>query len=169
MPGYYCHSCGKHHDELPFAYVTDAPDAWLAIPVNERASRGELSSDTCVIDDQFFFVRGNVEIPVIGQPTHFAWGVWVSLSRGNFLRFEKLWERAGREKEPPYFGWLNTALPGYPSTINLKTDVHTRPVGQRPIIELQSDDHPLAIEQRSGITIDRVREIAERLLHGRTA
>ena len=69
VPDYYCHTCGKHHDELPFAYGTDAPDAWLAIPANERLRRGELSSDQCVIDNEFFFVRGNLEIPVIGQAT----------------------------------------------------------------------------------------------------
>ncbi|MFF2196379.1 hypothetical protein [Streptomyces sp. NPDC058157] len=39
--------------------------------------------------------------------------------------------------------------------LNLKTYVHTRPVGE----------HPLAVEQRTGITLDRVREIASAVLH----
>jgi len=33
-------------------------------------------------------------------------------------------------------------------------------------VELESTDHPLAVEQREGITMDRVQEIAEALLHG---
>lgn len=45
------------------------------------------------------------------------------------------------------------------------TRVHTRPVGERPVIELEPTDHPLAVEQRTGITLDRVREIAAALLH----
>lgn len=53
-----------------------------------------------------------------------------------------------------------------PSTINLKTNVHTRPIGERPLVELEPTEHPLAVEQRTGITRDRVREIAEALLHG---
>jgi hypothetical protein len=77
----------------------------------------------------------------------------------------KFWETPGREKEPPYFGWLCTSLPLYPETLLLKTNVHTRPVGQRPFVELQPTEHPLAVEQRNGITMDRVREIAEALLH----
>ncbi|MFE6856425.1 DUF2199 domain-containing protein, partial [Streptomyces sp. NPDC057674] len=65
-----------------------------------------------------------------------------------------------------YFGWLSTELSLYsPSTINLKTHVHTRPVGHRPRIELEPTDHPLAVEQRTGITLARVREIAETVLH----
>jgi hypothetical protein len=49
--------------------------------------------------------------------------------------------------------------------LNLKTHVHARPVGQRPFIELEPTDHPLAVEQRSGITMARVREIAAAMLH----
>ncbi|MFF0296871.1 hypothetical protein ACFYS8_16970 [Kitasatospora sp. NPDC004615] len=38
-------------------------------------------------------------------------------------------------------------------------------MGQRPLIELEPTDHPLTVEQRAGITRDRVREIAEAVLH----
>ncbi|WP_330242116.1 DUF2199 domain-containing protein [Streptomyces sp. NBC_00525] len=43
--------------------------------------------------------------------------------------------------------------------------VHTRPVGERPFVELKPTDHPLAVEQRTGISPERVREIASALLH----
>jgi hypothetical protein len=89
-----------------------------------------------------------------------------SLSKENFKRAVQFWETVGRENEPPYFGWLSSRLPLYPETLSLKTNVHTRPVGQRPFIELEPTDHPLAVEQRNGITMARVREIAAALLHG---
>lgn len=98
--------------------------------------------------------------------SEFEWGVWVSLSQRNFLRMHELWHTPGRENEPPYFGWLSTEIPVYrPSTLSLKTQVHTRPVGERPLIELEPTDHPLAVEQRAGITVARVQEFAELLLH----
>lgn len=72
----------------------------------------------------------------------------------------------GRESEEPYFGRLSTDLfLRSPSTINLKTRVHTRPLGHRPFIELEPTDHPLAVHQRTGITMERVRAIAEAVLH----
>ena len=41
------------------------------------------------------------------------------------------------------FGWLTTELPLYPvSTLSLATDVRTRPVGERPLIELAPDRPP---------------------------
>jgi hypothetical protein len=141
------------------------PEFWTDDLEHDRTSG--LSSDQCVIKGEQFFVHGLIEIPVIDSDELFSWGVWVSLSQENYDRMAQLWELPGRENEPPYFGWLSTQLPVYtPTTINLKTHVHTRPVGERPSIELEPTDHPLAIEQRKGITVARVREFADILLHG---
>jgi len=146
-------------------YGVDAPAYWYGIPPEERARRVELSSDQCVIDNQHFFIRGRIRVPIINSTDSFYWGVWVSLSEKNFVRATELWDKSGRETESPYFGWLSTQLSPYPDTVNLKTFVHTQPVGERPLIELEATDHPLAVEQRQGITMDRVKEIAELILH----
>lgn len=54
----------------------------------------------------------------------------------------------------------------YPATtLYLKTHVHTRPPGRRPFVELEPTEHPLAVEQRTGISSERVREIASAVLH----
>ncbi|MGW9211080.1 DUF2199 domain-containing protein [Embleya sp. NPDC055664] len=145
-------------------YSAAAPYVWD--PSFADAPDCLLSSDQCVINGQHYLVKGLVEIPVIGSDEVFSWGVWASLSRESFVRMADLWDTPGREAETPYFGWLSTDLPLYsPSTVNLKTHVHSRPVGDRPFIELEPTDHPLAVEQRTGITPDRVREIAESILH----
>lgn len=63
------------------------------------------------------------------------------------------------------FGWLNAWLKPYPDTINLKTRVHFRDDGIRPYIELEPTDHPLAVEQREGVSVDRVAEIYALMVH----
>lgn len=166
MPrSYRCRACGELHDDPPLHYGAAAPEPYFGIPERLRAERALLSSDQCVLGDKDFFVIGNIDIPIIGHDEMFSWDVWVSLSRENFTRAHQLWTTPGRESEPPYFGWLCTALPGYPDTLHLKTRVHTRAVGRRPFVELEATDHPLAVEQRTGITWDRVQEIAELVLH----
>ncbi len=163
--GFTCTCCGGQHGEPPMNYTVPAPHVWD--PAFADAPDCLLSADQCVIRAQHHFVKGVIEIPVVGSDEVFSWGVWVSLSRENFSRAADLWDTPGREAEKPYFGWLTTELPLYsPSTVNLKTNLHTRPVGQRPFVELEPTDHPLAVEQRTGITMDRVREIAETVLHG---
>jgi hypothetical protein len=139
---------------------------WYSVPEQERSHRTLLSSDQCIIDEQYFYIVGNLEIAVHGAAEKFSWDVWVSLSDRNFARASELWERPGRESEPPYFGWLSTSLPGYPETVGLKTLVHTREVGRRPRVELETTDHPLSVEQRDGVTLERVQAIAELVLHG---
>jgi len=49
--------------------------------------------------------------------------------------------------------------------MSLKTHVHMKEPKLRPWVELEPTDHPLAVEQRDGITWDRVREIAAIMLH----
>jgi hypothetical protein len=163
--GFTCRVCGQFHPELPMDFGADAPAAYYGVPESERQERCELTSDACMIDGEHFFIRGRLEIPVVDGPRPFVWGVWTSLSKQNFKRTAELWETPGREKEPPYFGWLCTELPLYSSTLHLKTNVQTRPVGQRPLVELEPTDHPLAVEQRTGITMERVLEIVEAVLH----
>jgi hypothetical protein len=167
MYGFTCPTCGQYHDVIPLNYGADTPDAWYDIDPSQRHQRAVCSSDQCIIDDQFFFVRGNIELPIIKSDQVFSWSVWVSLSERNFQRAVDLWEQDGREAERPYFGWLNTRLPGYPNTINLKTLMYTLPVGQRPHIVVEPTEHPLAIEQQQGITWERIYAITEMLLHDR--
>ena len=165
-PGYKCVTCGQWHDDLPMCFGPAAPYLYETMPPEERVQRAEINADQCVIDDEHFFVRGRLEISVLDNDGPFVWLVWVSLSLDNFMRACELWETPGREKELPYFSWLSSKLPYRPDTLSLKTKVHTRPVGQRPFIELEPIDHPLAIEQRNGITMSRIQEIVSAVLHG---
>ena len=165
MAGFRCSRCDADHGELPFSYGSPAPRIWLDIPEAERAGRGELSSDQCILDGKWYSLLGLLEIPVQAAAGPFAWHVWVSVSEPSFHRANELWHAKGRESEPPCFGWLQTELPYPGGTLGLKCRLHTREVGVRPFVELEPTEHPLALEQRHGITLARVQEIAEQILH----
>ncbi|MEU4427017.1 DUF2199 domain-containing protein [Actinoplanes sp. NPDC024001] len=161
---FVCRACGGVHSGPPLSFAAPAPDFWQPEMTGDEACL--LDSDLCVIAGEQFFVRGLIELPIWGTEESFTWSMWVSLSRPNFTRAVDVWEQPGRETEPPCFGWLSNAIAGYePSTLNLRTNVHTRPVGQLPYIELEPTDHPLAVEQRNGISMARVEEIASFHLH----
>jgi len=116
-----------------------------------------------MIDDEDIFVRGCLEIPIIGQQDSFIYGVWESVSKASFARIVELWGASIIENEPPKFGWLCNNISLYPTTLSLKTNLHLHGGGKRPSIELEPTDHPLAVEQRQGISIKRVEEIATAL------
>ena len=167
MTGFTCRTCGERHPDPPLVWGADAPAPYYDLAPAER-ERAALNADQCIIETPtatHFFVRGRLEIPIRDDEAVFAWLVWVSLSEASFGRTCELWEQEGRESEPPYFGWLCSLLPYPEPTVSLRTRVHTRPVGQRPFIELEPTCHPLAREQREGITRARVHAIAEHFLH----
>jgi hypothetical protein len=154
-----CACCGKQFSTLPLDVAFDAPVYWHTLPEGERATRAELDADFCILDGKDFFVRGILEIPVMGLEETFGWGVWSSLSKTSLDRVQELWDAPVVENEPPRFGWLSNAIPIYPDTWQLKTSVHLRGGGLRPRIKLVETDHPLYREQRDGITVERVLEI----------
>lgn len=160
-----CRSCGEVHNGMP-GFGAAAPLSYYAVPEAERADRCELGSNDCVIDRAWFFVRGCLEIPVHGEKDPLVWGVWVSLSEPNFLAWLGVFDEAHRSHVGPFFGWLNACLKPFPESVNLKTRVHLRDHGLRPRIELEPTDHPLALEQREGISVDRVAEIYAIMMHG---
>ena len=165
--GFECATCGEYHVGMP-SFGWDYPVQYLLVPEQDRAGRVQLTSDACIIDAKWFFVRGCLEIPVHDYEEPLSWGVWCSLSRDSFLRYEDLVDRVGREAGECFFGWLCSAVPGYPDTQQLKTMVRVRPWPTRPFVELEPTDHPLAIEQRDGIPAAHARRIAESVMHPRS-
>jgi hypothetical protein len=158
---YRCATCDEEHDGLPDLGLT-APDPYLEVPEAERAERTTFTLDRCTVrddDGEHYYVRGVILIPVKGQDEPFGIGAWVSQSEENFARY------AANEAMAPTFGWLVSRIPHYGETTwLLKMRVHFRGPTERPTIELEPTDHPLAVEQRTGITLARAWEVVHRVL-----
>ena len=163
LTGFACTACGRFHDVLPLSFSVKAPLAVTAIPADEIDQRLVITRDQCVIDNARFYLRGRIVVPIHGLAEPFIWGVWAEISPKNFIATQNLWKTEGREQTPPYPGYLDTALPLYGHTLNLEVEVQTQVVGRRPHFTVLSPDHPLAIEQHTGISLARVEQIAASL------
>lgn len=145
-----CEACGEEHSGLPLAYRMVQPD----VDPREHDFAYLRDGELCKIGPANF-ILANLELPY--EDDKFVFTSWVSLSDESFAHIDERWEADDREFDEPVFGWFASLLPTYePPTWALKTRVHQRPVGERPWIELEPTDHPLAIEQRSGISAERV-------------
>jgi hypothetical protein len=162
---YKCACCGQIHEGGPsFAY--DQPVFAAGVPAEERAKRVWLGSDLCVVDEEFHFIRTTLEIPIIGTDDGFLWGVWVSQSKDSFERYIETFDQDQTGMNS--FGWLAVNLPGYHThgedLVSLPTDVVWGP--ERPQLRIHDDqNHPLAIDQRQGISWDRAVELAVLQMH----
>ncbi len=160
-----CSSCGQEHGVLPFSLLADFPDAYVALSVEERKTRASLSSEQCIIDQEQFYVRGCIEIPIRGTDGVFLWGVWAKVEGDVFDAISEHWDSQGREtKIGPYHGLLANSLSIYPRTLNLELKIQIMPVGVRPLFRIEDVDHSLAIEQKYGITPEHAQEYVCHLL-----
>lgn len=121
-----------------------------------------LSEDFCVLEGRDFLVRAVLAIPVIGLQGDFGFGCWTSLSRANFAKYVDGFdtgEHGGEHgEEGPWSGWLCNRLTGF---IEQPTAVWVEPRlgGQRPLLWIQQDGHPLAVAQKHGVTAARMLEL----------
>lgn len=168
-----CTTCGRPHSGLATVFGSDAPHDWHVATAAQR-DEGELTDDVCFLPDAdpaqgtHFFLRGHIQLPLLeplGAEESFTWSVWVSLSIESLEHVFEHWDDPDRAQLlPPMFGWLRSDLPYEPSTLDLRTQVHTRAPGLVPQVEVEPTEHPLAQEQTAGISVHRVAELNRALL-----
>jgi hypothetical protein len=158
-----CPCCGQKHGGV-FDLACDRPDFWQggeSKPNSEiRTSNNVLTEDFCILNGEHFFVRCVLPIAISGTPdTSFRFGTWATLSRANFDHYVDNFDGGQQGNLGPWFGWFSNRLKGYPNTLGLKCRVHPRDGRQRPNIELEPTDHALAMEQKNGISFDRLLDL----------
>ena len=156
-----CASCDGEHQGL-MSWAFGWPYLWSGEPKIRsnrelRVDQSGLWEDFCIVDNQHFFVRCVLRLPIRGSATEtFELGMWSSLSRANFLIYVENFNRPDQWRLGPWFGWLSNQLAGYPDTLGLKCNVQPRDDRIRPTIELEPTGHPLGRQQREGITFDEI-------------
>jgi hypothetical protein len=159
-----CSCCGQVHEGLA-DLVFAAPYYYYTVPTDQRERRCLLTSDLCSIDHEDFFIRGCLDIPIVGSDEHFSWGVWCSVSRTTFEKYLEVFSDSNQSDVGPFFGWVSVRLPGYPDTLSLKVMAHLRDERTRPWFELEESEHPLSADYRQGITRERLQQTYEANLH----
>jgi hypothetical protein len=159
----HCSVCHKRHPELPGAIGYLRPAHYFMVPEADREARIRINEDLCQIDDQFFLIRGVIEVPLLDGATiegtpWFEWGMWAAVSSRSFHRYLELYEVDG-SAEPPFDGLLSGEPPGYADLLEHPVSVQLRTATQRPLLILKPSNHRLYLEQTQGITLQRVHEI----------
>ena len=161
---YKCSCCGQEYDEVPLCFGAELPDYYFSVPPGERAERIELKESLCVVDKKHFFHRGRLTIPIIDNSANLLFDVWTSISEDNFGNRMYFWNKPERINEGPYFGWLQSIVPTYGDTLNIKTIAIEQEVGLIPEIKVTEENHRLKFDQENGITYKKALEIVDKIL-----
>ena len=147
-----CSVCGDTHDGLPdISYKW--PDYYFSVPKDERNDRIWSTADACVVDEEHFFIRCVLLIPVHNFEHEFGLGVWLSQSRESF---ETYMDNCDSADIGPFFGWFSNSLSFYDEeTLSLKANAQFQGSNQRPLVELEPVDHPLFRDHTKGIPLEQ--------------
>jgi len=138
------------------------PEPIFQLPAAERAARAVVdpAGDFATLDGDQHFVRALIEVPIPSEEDVFGWGIWVRLTAADVQDVSARWTDEASTGHS-YAGTLATALPAYGETLGLRGVLTLRAVDKLPGFEVREPTHPLAVEQRDGITLERARELAE--------
>lgn len=165
-----CPACGDRHEGPLTFFAQPAPELWATAPLwaRIRAGRSRSFRSFKTTGKRRYFVRGHLMIPRLEQPDDpFGWSVWAEVDETDFRLLVDTLEDPQRVEQAPIRGHLDADLPYEDPTRGLSVLLHQNPPGEVSDITVsEAEHHPLAIEQRNGITETRVAEIKHSLLSG---
>ena len=157
-----CPCCGEVY-ELNLCFGNEYPYSYFSVPEDEIDKRVELTKSMCVIDEEHFFHRCRITIPIINRTESLIFNIWTSISEDNFVLRNDSWDDPARVNQGPYFGWLNNIIPTYGETLNIKTMAYENEVGFIPTLKVIEENHPLTYDQENGITFDEAIKKAQHI------
>jgi hypothetical protein len=162
MP-FVCSVCGERHDERLLDIRLGLPHVIHALGPDERARRAWLADDFAVLDDERFFVRGLLELPIPGLHDRFAYGTWVEVSMRDFQELLQHWH--DEEQFETVECTVANELEPYRDTLGLRASLRATAADRLPAVDLATAPHELVTAQRGGISVDRCDELAAVVLH----
>jgi hypothetical protein len=153
-----CGTCGRDIDEHQRDIGFALPDEVWPLSDEERSARVMSTPDTCVLDQESFFIRCVAYVPIAETEDHFVWGLWAGVSQAVFQQYRELYDVDARN-QAPVAGSIANDIPSYPMLRGHPTKIHFQTATERPRLRLKESLHPLSIDQRNGILADRVHDI----------
>jgi hypothetical protein len=163
--GYLCEICGQFHAGQYISFACDCPDPYASLS-QAKKKYTHFDVNSCLIEDAYY-IRGIIELPILELEEQFLWGLWARVWPQDYDEILEHYTDPGKEEITKSFkGRLANRLPGYDSdAFNLKCTIKLQHLGMRPLFVIDEPEHPLAREQRNGISLQRARTIAAIVRH----
>jgi hypothetical protein len=162
MP-FVCSVCGEHHDERLLDIRLGVPHVIHLLDSGARTRRAWLADDFAVLDDERFFVRGLLELPIPRLDDRFAYGSWVEVSMPDFQELLRRWHDDAQFAAVACT--VANELEPFRDTLGLRATLRATAPDRLPAIELAAAPHELVDAQRRGISVRRSDELAAAVLH----
>jgi Uncharacterized protein conserved in bacteria (DUF2199) len=117
--GYQCSTCGHWHEERPTSFRFPLPDVVAALDDNQRRRRVKSGPEQCILDDEHFFILGNLDLHVVGTNEIIRWTAWATRAELLAYRIYLAEEKAKAYDSPELLDDMKTSDP---EALSLMTD-----------------------------------------------
>lgn len=162
-----CAYCGQEHEELEPGFRR--PDAYFAVPKDERAARVSESDDLVCIDERAFFIRCVAPIPVVGREHSYGWGFWVKVAPEHFEEYRRYFSADPPSGHQGFAATLANQTRWLRPTLGLPVHVHLGSGAARPRLMLLDEAHELSVHQTMGASEAVVHAWSEAISNPRAA
>jgi len=158
--GFQCAQCREWHDSLLSDVGFELPDVVWQLEFLDRYRRARFNSDLCTLDESRYFIRAMLSVPLQYADDHFGWGLWVEVDKAHHDLYVERYHQGG-DAIPAFSGTIANDIETYPGLIGEVVSI--KPFdAHRPTLRFpEGAVHPLAREQREGLSLARHHEIAE--------
>jgi len=156
-----CPCCDKMvpADNIELTFIR--PDDIAAMEEEEREQTCKYDEDIYICEEEYFYLRCILPLPVHDTGRNYCLGVWVQVSEKSFNRICEVWDDEDQSQESPFEGLLANSVPLTKRSRNAKVLVRLVGPTTRPNVIVKDEDCSLYQEQSCGITIHRASEYSD--------
>lgn len=157
---FVCGVCGQAHEGLSHDFGWKLPDELWLLPEDVRQEKLDWSPDASYHEGRWF-VRGVLYVPINDTGRQWGWGIWAEIDdKVMGVVYHNFTEDAS--DAPLQTGTIANKIPGFEDSVGQQINLRFRTADLRPLFFFPEDSqHPLAIEQREGVSLERYHEILE--------
>lgn len=156
-----CPCCEKMVPAIDVELTYRLPDDIASMDVEERDSTCKFTNDYVVCNDEYFYLRCVLPLPIHDTGREYCLGVWVQVSPNSFNKVWELWDDDAQVSEPPFRGLLANNVHLNTGASNAEVMVKLTGSKTRPVVTVKDVACSLYKEQQCGITIHRSSEYSD--------
>ena len=156
-----CPCCGELVPAARIELAYKLPDDIASMDAEERDAQCKYSDDYVVCNDEYFYVRCVIPLPVVDSDINYSIGAWAQVSQNSFTNIWELWSDPDQVKEPPISALLANTIHLNTHTEDIEVQVQLTGPKSRPTILIRDSKSSLYSEQNHGITVHRASEYSD--------
>lgn len=157
-----CSCCGKMVSRENIELTFKKPDDLVSLTEEELESRCKFNSGIFILDEEYYYIRAVLPLPVKETQENYNLGVWVQLPEKEFEVVWRLWDDENQHLNPPLQGILANSIPLTSASKNSFILLHLKGTKSRPEVEVLNENCSLFSEQKNGISLHRAGEFSAR-------